>query len=44
MAKGQKKTNRETRKPKQDKPKAADASKSLFVTDRPMGATKGGKK
>ena len=44
MAKSQKKSNRETRKPKRDKPKAADPSKSLFVTDRPMGATKGGNK
>jgi hypothetical protein len=44
MAKGQKKSNRETRKPKQDKPKGADASKSLFAVDRPENASKGGKK
>lgn len=45
MAKSQKKSNRETRKPKQDKPKAADPSKSLFAVDRPAGAVgKGGKK
>ena len=30
MAKGQKKSNKETRKPKQEKPKPAQAGGSLF--------------
>jgi hypothetical protein len=39
MAKGQKKSNRETRKPKQDKAKPAAASHSfLGAIDRPAGS------
>jgi len=40
MAKGQKKSNRETRKPKQDKPKPAAASGSFMP---PSGGPKGGR-
>jgi hypothetical protein len=44
MAKGQKKSNRETRKPKQEKPKPASTSGSLFAVDRPASASTGGPK
>lgn len=40
MAKGQKRSNRETRKPKQDKPKPAAVSHSLLSSiDRPPAAS-----
>jgi hypothetical protein len=39
MAKGQKRSNRETRKPKQNKPKAQAAPRSFLATaQRPSGA------
>ena len=41
MAKGQKKSNRETRKPKQDKPKPAAAGRSFLEVA--AGKPKGGK-
>jgi hypothetical protein len=41
MAKGQKRSNRETRKPKQDKPKAAPAPRS-FIEVAGKGAEKPG--
>jgi hypothetical protein len=45
MAKGQKKSNRETRKPKQEKAKPAAATHSFLSTpDKTMGATKGSRK
>jgi hypothetical protein len=45
MAKGQKRTNRETRKPKQDKPKQQPASRSfLSSAERPVGTSPSGPK
>ncbi|CAN7575837.1 hypothetical protein LJR219_004205 [Phenylobacterium sp. LjRoot219] len=43
MAKGQKKSNRETRKPKQDKPKPAAATRS-FLSSATAGAAPSGSK
>jgi hypothetical protein len=49
MAKGQKRSNRETRKPKQTKPKPAASSHAfphslLSSLDRPVGASPAGPK
>ena len=44
MAKGQKRSNRETRKPKQDKPRPVQESRTfLGLPDRPTGTGTGAK-
>jgi len=44
VAKGQQKSNRETKKPKQDKKKVTPPSSSPFASSEPRGTQKGAHK